>query len=154
MSISRELAQYASRLTFDDLPEEVVHEAKRAVLDTLGCAIGGYPSEASKIIQDLIKDLGGAEESTVFGSGLKTSCLNAILANGIMVRFLDFNDTYIVPVGDELSGGHPSEIIPAALALGEREHTSGRNVITMRIGAERKRSIMSVRSSSVEGSIQ
>ena len=130
MTIARELAQYALRLTFDDLPKEVIHEVKRAMLDTLGCAVGAYPSEPSRIIQSLIQELDGPEESTVIGSGLKTSCLNAILANGVMVRYLDFNDTYLLVAGHDVSGGHPSEIIPTALALGERENCPGRDVIT------------------------
>jgi 2-methylcitrate dehydratase len=83
-------------LTFQDLPPDVVHQTKRVVLDTLGCAIGGYASEASRVIQELIKELGHPEEATVFGSGMKTSCLNAVLANGAMVRYLDYNDTAFI----------------------------------------------------------
>jgi 2-methylcitrate dehydratase len=108
----------------------VIHETKRLVLDTFGCAIGAYTGEPSRIIQGLIKELGGPKESTVIGSGLRTSCLNAMLANGVMVRFLDFNDTYLLTVGPLTTGCHPSEIIPAALALGEREHSKGWEVIT------------------------
>lgn len=129
MTVARELAKYALRLTFDDLPKEVVHEAKRAIIDTIGCAIGGYSSEASKIIQNLSKELGGPQESTIIGSGFKTSCLNAILANGVMVRYLDFNDTYLIPVGNLVLGNHPSEVIPTTFALGEREHTNGKDLI-------------------------
>ena len=129
MTVARDLAKYALGLTFDELPKEVVHEAKRAVLDALGCAIGAYLGEACKIIRNLSLELGGPKESTIIGSGLRTSCFNAILANGVMVRYLDFNDTYLIPVGTHVSGGHPSEIIPGALALGEREHSKGRDVI-------------------------
>ena len=124
-------------MSFDDLPEEVVHEAKRAVLDTIGCAIGGYPSKASQIVQNLSKELGGPKESTIIGSGLRTSCLNAILSNGVMVRYLDFNDTYLIPVGNLVLGNHPSEVIPTTFALGEREHINGKDVInTIVIGYE------------------
>jgi 2-methylcitrate dehydratase len=130
MTIARELAKYGLGVRFEELPKEVVHEAKRAVLDALGCAIGAYSGDASTIIQRLVKELGGPKEATVIGSGLRTSCLNAILANGVMVRYLDFNDTYLMTVGPLTTGCHPSEIIPAALALGEREHSKGRDVIT------------------------
>jgi 2-methylcitrate dehydratase len=130
MTVAREIAKYASGLSFDALPNEVVHEAKRAVLDALGCAIGAYPGEACRIIRDLVQDLGGPRESTIIGSGLKTSCLNAILANGVMLRYLDFNDTYAIHLGIHMTGGHPGEVIPAALALGEREHSKGLDVIT------------------------
>ena len=129
MTVAREIAKYALGLSFDALPSEVVHEAKRAVLDSLGCAIGAYPGEACRIIRDLVQDLGGPKESMIIGSGLKTSCLNAILANGVMLRYLDFNDTYAIHLGIHMTGGHPSEVIPAALALGEREHSKGRDVI-------------------------
>ena len=131
MSIARELAKHAKSLTFEDLPSDVIHQTKRLMLDTLGCAIGGYASDASRIIQDVIRDSGHIEESTVFGSGLRTSCLNATLANGAMVRYLDYNDTAFILQGETYrTGYHPSEVIPPILALGERLRLSGRGVIT------------------------
>ena len=131
MSIARELAKHAKSLTFEDLPPDVIHQTKRLMLDTLGCAIGGYASDASRIIQDVISDSGHIEESTVFGSGLRTSCLNATLANGAMVRYLDYNDTAFILQGETYrTGYHPSEVIPPILALSERLRLSGRGVIT------------------------
>jgi len=131
MSVARDLAKYAISVTFQELPPNVVHQTKRLVLDTLGCAVGGYPSEVSRITQELIKESGGPEEATVIGSGIKTSCLNATLANGAMVRYLDYNDTtYFTREGLSRLGYHPSEIIPPILALGERQHLSGKEVIT------------------------
>lgn len=65
MSVARELAKYATSLTFQDLPPDVIHQTKRVVVDTLGCAIGGYGSEANRAIQELIKELRHPEESTV-----------------------------------------------------------------------------------------
>jgi 2-methylcitrate dehydratase len=101
------------------------------MLDTLGCAIGGYGSEASKIIQEVIKESSDGRESTVFGSGIRTSCLNATLANGAMVRYLDYNDTAFILQGETYrTGYHPSEVIPPILALSERQHLSGKGVIT------------------------
>jgi 2-methylcitrate dehydratase len=130
MGVARELAKYATSLTFQDLPPDVIHQTKRLVLDTLGCAIGGYDSEANRAIQELIKELGHLEETTVFGSGLKTSCLNAALVNGVMVRYLDYNDTAFIIQGETYrTGYHPSEIIPGILALGERQRLSGKEVI-------------------------
>jgi 2-methylcitrate dehydratase len=131
MSVVRELADYVASLTFRDLPPDVIHQTKRVVLDTLGCAIGGYGSDASRAIHALIKELGNPKEATVFGSGFKTSCLNAALANGAMVRYLDYNDTAFILQGETYrTGYHPSEVIPPILALGEREHLSGKDVIT------------------------
>jgi 2-methylcitrate dehydratase len=131
MSGARELAKYAASLTFRDLPLDVIHQTKRVVLDTLGCAIGGYDSDASRAIHALIRELGNPEEATVFGSGIKTSCLNAAFANGAMVRYLDYNDTAFILQGETYrTGYHPSEAIPPILALGEREHLSGKDVVT------------------------
>jgi 2-methylcitrate dehydratase len=130
MSVARELAKYVASLTFQDLPPVVIHQTKRVVLDTLGCAIGGYDSEASRAIQELIEELGHPGEATVFGSGLRTSCLNAVFANGAMVRYLDYNDTAFILQGETYrTGYHPSEVIPPILALAERQHLSGRDVI-------------------------
>jgi 2-methylcitrate dehydratase len=131
MGVALELAKYVRSLTFKDVPPDVVHQTKRLLLDTLGCAIGGYASDASRIIQEVIKESGHREEATVFGSGLKTSCLNAALANGAMVRYLDYNDTAFIIQGETYrTGYHPSEVIPAILALGEREHLPGKDVMT------------------------
>ena len=130
MTVARELAKFGLKLKFEDLPQEVIHEAKRALLDALGCAVGGYPSLASKIMQEVTKELGGPKEATVIGSGLRTSSLNAILANGVMVRYLDFNDTYQIPVGNTVLGNHPSDMIAAILAVAEREKSKGQDVIT------------------------
>ena len=131
MGVTLELAKYARSLTLQDLPKDVIHQTKRVVLDTLGCAIGGYESEASQVIQEVVKELGHPGEATVFGSGLRTSCLNAALANGAMVRYLDYNDTAFIIQGETYrTGYHPSEVIPAILALGERQHLSGKDAMT------------------------
>jgi 2-methylcitrate dehydratase len=131
MSVALELAKQARKLAFQDVPDDVVHQTKRLMLDTLGCAIGGYESEASKIIQEFVKETDHPGEATVIGSGLRTSCLNATLANGAMVRYLDYNDTaFILQNETYRTGYHPSEVIPPILALCERQHLSGREVIT------------------------
>jgi len=130
MGVTKELARQVKSFKFEEVPPEVVHQTKRILLDTLGCAIGGYPSEASKVIQEFVKECSAADESTIIGSGLKTSCLNAALANGAMVRYLDYNDTaFIIQQETYRTGYHPSEVIPPILALGEREHLTGKDVI-------------------------
>jgi len=131
MSAARKIAEYVFHFNFQDLPEDAIHQTKRVVLDTLGCAIGGYDSESRFSIEEYIKESGHPEEATVFGSGLKTSCLNATLANGAMVRYLDYNDTAFIIQGETYrTGYHPSEVIPPILALAERHHLSGRDAIT------------------------
>lgn len=122
-SIAHQFAHYALGLNYEMLPQDVVHQAKRSLLDTLGCAIGAYEAPGRPICEDVVKELGGAEEATVFGSGLRTSAHNATLVNSFMVRFLDYNDQ-----GEK--GGHHSDSIPAILAVSEREKASGSDFLT------------------------
>ena len=130
MNIVRNLAKKVKSFRFEDLPPDVVHQTKRVILDTLGCAIGGYSSDSSRIIQNYIEGCDYGEESSVFGSGLKTSCLNASLANGAMVRYLDLNDTAFILEGDKYrTGYHSSEVIPPIIAMAERQGLSGKSVI-------------------------
>ncbi|MFC1941457.1 MmgE/PrpD family protein [Chloroflexota bacterium] len=121
-SIAYQFARYSLSLHYELLPHGVVHQAKRCLLDTLGCAIGAYEAPGRSICEDVAKELGGREEATVIGSGLRTSALNATLVNSFMVRFLDYND-----VG---GGGHNSDSIPAILAIAEREKAGGRDFLT------------------------
>ncbi len=121
-SVSHQFARYALRLSYDLLPQDVVHEAKRCVLDALGCAIGAFDAPGRSICEEAARDLGGPVEATVIGSGMRTSALNATLANCFMVRFLDYND-----IG---GGGHNSDAIPALLAVAEREKRGGRDLLT------------------------
>jgi len=131
MGVARELAKKVLDFSFSDIPSDVVHQTRRLVLDTLGCAIGGYGSDASRILQSYARETGHPGESTVFGSGIRTSCLNAALANGAMVRYLDYNDTAFILQGENYrTGYHPSEVIPPVLALSEKHHLCGKEVIT------------------------
>jgi 2-methylcitrate dehydratase len=105
------------------------------MLDTVGVAFGGYQSDSSEIIQSLIREIKEPTESTVFGSGLKTSCLYATLANGVMVRYLEFMDRNrlseeFYSKGVSSIHGHHSESIPPILAVGERQHSTGQEIIT------------------------
>ncbi len=122
---SEKLSEFAVKLNYDDLPSGVVDHAKRLVLDTLGCALSGYLREPCKIVRDTLIDIGGTPECTIIGSGTKTSCPNATLVNGMMAKYMCFNDTYWGKVGV----GHPSDNIATALAVGERQHANGREVI-------------------------
>ncbi len=130
MSVARELAQIARSRTYEHLPSDVIHQTKRVVLDTLGCALGGFDSVASRILVQMIQEAEAKPESTIFGSGAKTSSSNAILANGAMVRYLDYNDTAFIIQGETYrTGYHPSEVIPGILAVAERQHLNGQDVI-------------------------
>lgn len=121
-SVAHQFARYALGLDFEMLPANVVHQAKRCLLDALGCAIGAYDAPGRVMCETVLQELGGKEEATLFGSGKRSTVLNATLLNSFLVRFLDFND-----VG---GGAHNSDSIPGILAIAEREKSSGRDVLT------------------------
>jgi 2-methylcitrate dehydratase len=123
--ITEYLSSYAASLKFSDLPPDVVEKTKRVMLDTLGCALGGYTSEPSKIARSMA-EVTCARPATVIGSGQKTTPDLATFANGVMIRYLDFNDIVLSKRG----AGHHSDDIAAVLSPVEVVHGSGRDAIT------------------------
>lgn len=118
------LARYCRFLRYGDLPDAVVHEVKRRVLDSLACALGAWnapPCRVARLIAQAVKMPQGA---TLWGTHHKTLPDLAAFANGGLVRYLDFNDTYL-----SKEPAHPSDNIPAILAVGEAIHASGKRVI-------------------------
>ena len=103
-SLAATLARYAVNLKYENLPPDVVRVAKRTILDTIGCAIGGFKAGPSQIAVKLAGNVSAKNAATVLCSGTKTSPDLAAFADGVMIRYLDFNDGYIA-VG---TGGHPS----------------------------------------------
>src|SRR5215472_16531819 len=127
VSLGEKLARYATSLRYEDLPEDVIRIAKRTILDTLGCAFGGYSAGPSKIAMKLASDVNSKQPGTILLSGIKTSPELAVFANGVMIRYLDFNDAYV----SQMNGaGHPSDTIAALLTAGELSQRSGRDLIT------------------------
>ncbi|MBI4495597.1 MAG: MmgE/PrpD family protein [Deltaproteobacteria bacterium] len=129
-TVARQLAHYTTGLSYDQLPAPSVHAAKRALLDAVGCALGGYGCAASRILEETIQDTDGRHEATIIGSGRRTTCLNALMVNSAMIRYLDFNDAYMVVTPHGITGAHPSDAIGTILAVAERERRSGKDVIT------------------------
>ena len=121
-SIAYQYARYGLVLRFNLLPPEVVHEAKRCLLDALACAVEGYEVPGRPICEAVSRELGGTEEATVIGSGFRTSTLNAALVNSFPVRSRDHND-----LG---GGGHNADSIASILAVSEREKAGGRDFLT------------------------
>lgn len=119
------LSTYASSLTFEKLPAEVVHETKRRVVDALGCAMGAYMKEPAKIARAHAMEAIGDPGATVLGTLHSSPPELAAFANGVMVRYLDYNDTI-----QNLEGGHPSDNIPAMLAAAEYAGADGESAIT------------------------
>jgi len=113
-SISRQMAEFAHALRYEDIPAEAIHEAKRFLLDSVGCALAAVGNDDMQAMHRFTEKLGGIEEATIIGSGLRTNAPNAALMNCLLVRALDYNDIYWVQ-----DPSHPSDIIGVALAVAE-----------------------------------
>jgi 2-methylcitrate dehydratase len=122
--LAERLARYCQTLSYDHLPEAVVREAKRRVLDSLGCALGAWTAPPCRISRQLAQAVTVPQGATLWGTGHKTLPDLATFANGALVRYLDFNDTYLAK-----EPAHPSDNIAAVLAVGEAAHASGKRVI-------------------------
>jgi 2-methylcitrate dehydratase len=123
-ALSRRIAKFAIGLRYNDLPTDVVAEVKRFLYDSVGCAYGARQTKDVQIIRDLCLEMGGLAEATVIGFGDRIPAVNATLVNSLMIRSLDFNDIYW-----KEDPSHPSDIIPAALAIGERVDASMEEVL-------------------------
>ena len=122
---ARYLSAYAASLDYRDLPPDTVHEARRRILDSVGCALGGFAAEPCRIARDLAPALEGRGAARILGTGQPTTPDMAAFANTAMIRYLDCNDSFVSP-----GGGHPSDMLPAVLAAAEVAGASGRAVIT------------------------
>ena len=122
--IAERLAEYTRSLSFARLPGEVVHEIKRRVLDSLGCALGAWHSPPARIARRLAQSITLRNGATLWGTGHRTLPDLAAFANGTLVRYLDFNDTYL-----SKEPAHPSDNLAAVLALGETVQATGRQII-------------------------
>ena len=123
-TVSETIADYAIGLKYEDVPADVARTAKRIVLDTIGCAIGGHTSGPAQIALKLAANVTAKHPATALCSGLKTSHDMAVFANGVMIRYLDFNDGFI-----SRGTGHPSDLLASLLTTAEVCGRSGRDLI-------------------------
>lgn len=123
-TLAERMSEYAVGLRYEDLPPVVVHEVKRRVLDSLGCALGAWESEPAGVARRVTATLAAESGATVFGTAHRAPPDWAAFANGCMVRYLDYNDTYL-----SKEPAHPSDNIPAALAIAQSVGATGRELI-------------------------
>jgi 2-methylcitrate dehydratase len=119
------MAEWADNVQYEDLPVAVVHEVKRRVLDSLGCAFGAFTAEPCAIARQVAGRLSGNPGSMILGTNHRAPPDWAAFANGCLVRYLDFNDTYL-----SKEPAHPSDNIPAAMAVADAQKAGGRELIT------------------------
>jgi len=123
----RTLGQYAASLTYEDLPKATVQAVKQRIIDSLGCALGGYLLEAGKAARHLCPATDAPFSARIIGSLQRTTPEMAAFANATMVRDLDHSDVYHPTIA---SGGHPSNSISAPLAVADAIGASGKSLVT------------------------
>lgn len=125
MTIANKLTKWTKQLRYDDLPAKTVHEVKRRVIDSLATTLGAYWSHPARVARAkamAVSDLPPAP--TVWGTHHHTTPDLAAFANGAMVRYLDYNDTYL-----SKEPAHPSDNLSAAVAVTQSAGRTGRDLI-------------------------
>jgi 2-methylcitrate dehydratase len=120
---SEKIVDYAERLRVQDLTDECVAACETHLLDSVGCALGGYDSPPSRIARAFSKTIGSQPGARVFGDGTVSAPDVAAFTNAAMVRYLDFNDTFVA------GSLHPSDLLPGILAIAEAMHATGEELL-------------------------
>ena len=123
-TVSQRWARFALELEYDKIPPEALKEAKRFLLDSIGCAFSALNNKDTQAAYNYIQDLGGKEQAAIIGWGTKANLPQATLMNSLLIRALDYNDIYW-----EQDPSHPSDIIPAVLSTGEFMKKNGKEVL-------------------------
>ncbi|MDB6082917.1 MAG: hypothetical protein JWN43_798 [Gammaproteobacteria bacterium] len=119
ITVTAELIKFARSLRYEDLPEPVIHAAKRYILDTLGCAVAGHQTDKGRIAVATIGALGGTREARILGSGQRVSATNAAFANGELTNALDYDAIPHIP----------PFVLPPLLAMAEKTRASGKSLL-------------------------
>lgn len=121
------LISFTHDLRYEDLPKCVVHETKRRVIDALGCSLGSLSDErVMKLRRELRKEnCGVSARGFVIGMGERLSLDYAAFLNSAMIRWLDYNDTYLA-----LEPAHPSDNLGLIFAICGKKQISGKDFIT------------------------
>ncbi|HEX4037586.1 MAG TPA: MmgE/PrpD family protein [Acidobacteriaceae bacterium] len=123
-TVTNEMAEWAAGLEYSHLSPEAVHQAKRFLLDSVGCALGGAQQLDIAMALAVLREIAAPGRATVFASGQKVDVVSATLANALMIRSMDYNDIYW-----KQDPSHPSDLIPAAIAACERAGSNGKELI-------------------------
>jgi 2-methylcitrate dehydratase len=122
-TVTAKMSQWAAGLRYEDLSKDAIYQAKRFLLDSVGCALGGYQQHDVKIALEVLDEIAGRGLATVIGTGKRIDAVSASLANALMIRCMDYNDIYW-----KQDPSHPSDIFPAAIAGCERAKSNGKEL--------------------------
>lgn len=123
--VTRRLVSLSRGLRYREIPSEALTVARHCLLDWFGVTLAGSREPLAEILRSQVAASDHGSEATVFGHDGRTTALSAALVNGATSHALDFDDTHLVMMG------HPSvPVIPAVLALAEREDLDGKALLT------------------------
>ncbi|RNM12165.1 MmgE/PrpD family protein [Nocardioides pocheonensis] len=126
VDVSRQFADFARSARYEDLPAGAVDAAKKTIVDSLAVMLAASGDEnATRAVVDMVREMGGREEASVFGFGFRAPAMLAAMANGAAMHSLNFDD--YLPWGQHCS----LSLVPAVLAAAERmERVPGTELIT------------------------
>ncbi|MFC1816942.1 MmgE/PrpD family protein [Thermodesulfobacteriota bacterium] len=125
LNLTEKLSGYIAQKRAQQLPESIIERAKIHILDTIGAMLSGSVLKPGRLIIDFVRAQGGLPEATVAASDIKTNAVLAALANSMTAHADETDDAHFSTIT------HPgSVIVPAALAVAEREHRSGKELIS------------------------
>ncbi len=129
MTASERLAQNVVQTRFESLDETDVYRTKMRILDAIGCAIAGANGYGCREMLNLVKQWGGAPESTIINHGGKVPAHNAAMLNSLMTRSFDFEAVQAEGDNKTCPAHISGTTVPVALAMAEREAASGKDLI-------------------------
>ena len=129
-ALTKHLSNYVADLRFEAIPSSAIHGLCVRLVDSIGCALGGRDGESVRIAREMALGTIGNLSAKVWLTGEKSTPELAAFANELLVRYLDFNDTYYA-----LEGGHPSDTIAPVLTLADALNLNGREAITAMVAA-------------------
>jgi 2-methylcitrate dehydratase PrpD len=132
VDLTQEVANYVSKVSYKDIPSEVIRLACGFILDGLGVALAGSTDDCSRIVQAHVREIGGKQECAVLGTVLSAPAPQAALANGVAGHAMDYDDTQLSTSKKAVYGllTHPTTpVLAAVLAVGERQKIPGAELL-------------------------
>ena len=118
------IGEYAAAREYDDLSELTIVRARQVVLDFIGTMLGGYQTELGQLASNYAARKLPGNDASIVGDGRRSTTEGAAWANAVMGKFLGMDDSH------STAGHVASQLVPAALAQGEKLQLSGQQVIT------------------------
>jgi 2-methylcitrate dehydratase PrpD len=118
------LADFITRLTYDQIPSSALDQLKKCILDSIGCAFFGASTPWGRQVNEFVQSQEGVVEATLWTTSFRGPAANVVLGNGTMIHSFDFDDYHMTKI-------HPGAVVvPAALAIGEKDHVDGKRLLT------------------------